>query len=86
MVKGINTWAVPLVRNSGLFLKWKRKELQQMDQRTRKLMMMHKDLHPRSDVGRLYVSKKEGGRGFTNIQDALIQRLEDYIKKSMEED
>ena len=61
LIKGINTWAVPLVRYLGLFLKWTREELKQMDQRTRKLMTMHKALHPRNDVDRLYVSRKEGG-------------------------
>ena len=45
-VKGINSWAVPLVWYSELFLKWTREELKQMDQRTRKLMTMHKALHP----------------------------------------
>ena len=42
LMKGINTWAVLLVRYSGPFLKWTRDELKQMDQRTRKLMTMHK--------------------------------------------
>ena len=28
-------------------------------------MTMHKALHPRDDVDRLYVSRKEGGRGIT---------------------
>ena len=36
IIKGINTWAVLLVRYSGPFLKWTREELQKMDQRTRK--------------------------------------------------
>ena len=52
-----------------------------MDQRTRKLMTMYKALHPKDDVDRLYVPRKEGGRGITSIEDnidALIQRLEDY--------
>ena len=44
LIKGINTWAVTLVRYSGFFLKWTREELQQMDQRTRKLMRRHKAL------------------------------------------
>ena len=47
-------------------------------------MTMHKALHPRDDVDRLYVSRKEGGRGLASIEDsvdALIQRLEDYIQK-----
>ena len=55
-----------------------------MDQRTRKLMTMHKALHPRDDVDRLYVSRKEGGRVLASIEvtvDASIQRLEDYIEK-----
>ena len=52
IIKWINTWAVPLVRYSRPFLKWTR-ELKQMNQRTRKLMTMHKALHPRDDVDRL---------------------------------
>ena len=55
-----------------------------MDRRTRKLMTMHKALHPRDDFDRLYVSRKEGGRGLASIEDnvdASIQRLEDHIVK-----
>ena len=47
-------------------------------------MTMHKALHLRDDVDRLYVLRKEGGRGLASIEDsvdALIQRLEDYIQK-----
>ena len=75
---------MPLVRYSGPFLKWTRDELKQMDQRTRKLMTMHKVLHHKDDVDRLYVSRKEGGRGLASTEDtvdASIQRLEDYIEK-----
>ena len=58
-----------------------------MDQRTRKLMTIHKALHLRDDVDRLYVSRKEWGRGLTSTEDStdtLIQRLEDYIQKRWE--
>ena len=44
-------------------------------------MTMHKAQHP---VDRLYVSRKEGGRGLARIKDSVdasIQRLEDYIGK-----
>ena len=84
LIKGINTWAAQLVRYSGPFLKWTREELKQMDQRTRKLITMHKALHPIDDVDRLYVSRKQGGRGLASIEDtvdASIHRLEDYIEK-----
>ena len=45
---------------------------------------MHKALHPKDDVDRLYVSRKERGRGLASIEDSVdesIQRLEDYIEK-----
>ena len=41
-IKGINTWAVLLVKHSKPFLKWTREEPRQMDKRTRKLMTMHR--------------------------------------------
>ena len=84
LIKGINTWAVLVVRYSRLFLKWTKKELKHMDQRTRKLMTIHKALHPRDDVDRHYVSRKEVGRGFASIEDSIdasIQRLEHYIEE-----
>ena len=82
LIKGINTWTVPIVSYSQPLLKWTRDELKQMDQRTRKLMTMHKALHLRNDVGRLYVSRKERGRRLASIEDSIdasIQRLEDYM-------
>ena len=47
-------------------------------------MTMHKVLHPRDDVNRLYVSRREGGRGLASIEDSVdtsILRLKDYIQK-----
>ena len=75
---------MPLIRYSGPILKWTRDELKRMDQRTRKLMTMHKALRPRDNVDRLYVSRKEGGRRLASIEDSVdvsIQQLEDYIEK-----
>ena len=51
-------------------------------------MTLQKVLHPRDDVDRLYVSRREGGRGLTSIEDSVdasIQRLEDYIKNAEED-
>ena len=44
---------------------------------------MHKALHPRDYVDRLYLSRKEGGRWIASIQDSVdasIQRLENYTE------
>ena len=48
---------------------------------------MHKALHSRDDVDRLYVSRKKGGKGLASIEDSVdssIQRLEDYVQKPEE--
>ena len=48
-------------------------------------MTTQKALRPRDDVERLYASRKKKRRGLISIEDsvvALIQRLEDYIKKT----
>ena len=41
---GINIWAFLLIRYSGSFLNWTREELQQIYQRTRKLMLVAQSL------------------------------------------
>ena len=54
-----------------------------MYKRTRKLLTMQKALHPRDNIDRLYVSKKEGGRGHVTMEDSVdasIPRLEDNIE------
>ena len=83
----MTAWAVLLVIYSGFFSKWDREELKQINQRTRKLIIMHKTLNPRDDVDCLYVSRNESGRGLAITEDsvdALIQRLENYIRKCRE--
>ena len=83
LIKRINIWAVPLVRYPGPFVKWTREELKQVDRRKRKLMTMHKALHPRDDVDKLYVSRKEEGRGLASNEYSVyaLIPLEDYIEK-----
>ena len=41
--------------------------------------------HPREDIERLYVSRKEGGREVDSVEDCvdtLIRQLKDYFKKA----
>ena len=55
-----------------------------MNQRTRKLMSIHKALYTYDGIDRLYVSRKERGSGFTSINDSVdtsLRHLEDDIRK-----
>ena len=49
---------------------------------------MQKVLHPRDDVDRLYISRKDGGRGLAALKTALTHRYNDSktIYKNTKED
>ena len=87
LVRGVNTWAVSLFRYSATFVSWRKSELQGIDRKTRKLFTIYGVLHPKSDVDRLYIPRKEGGRGMISIEDCVqlaIRGLEVYVHRSEE--
>ena len=52
---------------------------------TRKQMTMHGSLHPRADVDRLYLPRKEGGRGLLSVEDSISKEensIAQYVKNS----
>ena len=54
---------------------------------TRKQMNIYKSPHPRSDIDRLYVPRKKGGRGLRSLEDlVLIEKtsLAEYVNNSQE--
>ena len=55
LVRGVNAWAVSLLRYSAAFVSWTKSELQAIDRKTRKLFTIYGSLHPKSDVDRLYI-------------------------------
>ena len=87
LVRGVNTWAVSLLRYSAASVSWRKSELQAIDRKTRKLFTMYGALHPKSDVDRLYIPRKEGGRGLISIEDRVelpIRGLEVFVHRSGE--
>ena len=59
LVSGVNTWAVSLLRYLAAFVSWRKSELQAIDRKTRKLFTIYGALHPKSDVDRLHIPRKE---------------------------
>ena len=82
-IQAINTWAVPLVRYGAGILSWKTAENRALDAKTHKLMRIHGAQHPQSDGHRLYVSRRQGGRGLLNIED-VVKREENAITNFVE--
>ena len=68
-------------------VRWRFDELKELDRKTRKFLTMHKGLHPKSDVNRLYVSRKEGGRGLVSCESTIRSEVNNigwYFKNSNE--
>ena len=60
-IKAANTWAVSLTRYGAGTITLNKREPQEIDRKSRKIMTMNKELYPRSDVARIYVPRKKGG-------------------------
>ena len=87
VIKAINSWAVSLLRYSGGIVNWTRSELPELDRKTRKLLTIHGALHPRSNVSRLYLPRREVGRGLISVEDAINteeRNINVYISQSQE--
>lgn len=70
-ITAVNTWAVAIFRYGAGIIDWRDNELKSIDRKTRKTMTMYGALHPRSDVDRLYVKRKNGGRGLSSIEQVV---------------
>lgn len=82
-ITAINSLAVPVIQYSYGIIKWTQAELKKLDIKTRKQMNMHGALHPRSDVDRLYIPRKDGGRGMISIEASYaiaIEGLNNYLE------
>ena len=58
-----------------------------MDRMKRKMLTMHKALHPRDSVCTLYLPRKTGGRGLIAVEDCIDLAklgLERYVSQSDE--
>ena len=70
-IEAINSLAAPVVQYSFGIIDWKISELKKIDPKTGKLLNMHKMLHPKADVERLYIPTKDGGRGVIDVETAF---------------
>ena len=78
---------MPLLRYSAAFISWRKCELQAIDRKTKKLFIIYGGLHPKPDVDRLHMLRKDGGRGLIAIEDCVelaVRGLEVYVHRSEE--
>jgi len=67
-VRATQMFGLSVLQYSFGVLKWTRDELRVLDRTTRKIMNMHRSLHPQSSVDRLYMPRDQGGRGLASVE------------------
>ena len=87
MISSVNGWAVSVVRYTAGILEWSKKELKKMDSKTRKILTMNGTFSSRSSRDRLYMKRKDGGRGLISVEQCVRAEeagLREYVRESGE--
>ena len=59
-----------MLRYSFGIINWRTEETKKIDRKTRKMIAVYKMHHPKADIDRLYVKRKEGGKELLQIEAA----------------
>ena len=84
-LEAINTLAIPVVSYSFNVVNWNLEEIRRIDRKIRKLMTLNRMHHPKADVSRMYIPRKEGGQGMINLEinyKTTTIRLNSYLESS----
>jgi hypothetical protein len=79
-MQAIGSLAVPVLRYSFGLINWHQEEIQKLDRKTRKMLTIYGQHYPRADIDRLYVPKKEGGRGLMQVEGAYIAETVNLVE------
>jgi hypothetical protein len=57
--------------NNGI-INWPQEKFRKLDRNTRKLLIIHGQHHTKASADRLHVSRKYGGRGLIQLEEAYV--------------
>ena len=77
-IQAIGSLAVQVLRYNFGNVNWHREELQKLDRKTRKLLIIHGQHHPRAEVDPLYVPRKQGRRGLMQLEAAHAVEIKNW--------
>ena len=82
-----NSFAIPIFTTTVGILDWTINEINDVDVKTRKVLTMTGSFHPNSDIDKLYISRKSGGRGLKSMKilfESRILALRQHLRQSRE--
>ena len=88
-ITAIGALAVPVLRYGFGIINWRLEEIRQTGRKTIKILIMYKMHHPKTDVDRLYVKRKEGDSGLLRMEatnKAEIMNVAEYLNTKCAEE
>ena len=88
LFQALNTWAISVIRYSAAFLDWTKEETKELDRWTRKQLIAGRALHSQSNMMRIYIKRRYGGRGLISVEEccaAELRSIDFYLVNSEEE-
>ena len=88
LFQALNTWAISVIRYSAAFLDWTKEETKELDRWTRKQLIAGRALHSQSNMMRIYIKRRYGGRGLISVEEccaAKLRSIDCYLVNSEEE-
>ena len=82
--QALNTWAISVIRYSAAFFDWAKKEI---DRWTRKQLIAGRALHPKSNLMKIYIKSRYGGRVLISVEKcyaAEFRSIDFYLANSEE--
>ena len=70
-----NTWAISVIRYSADFLDWVKEETKELDRWNRKQLIAGRALHSKSNVMKIYIKHRYGGRSLIRVKECCATNL-----------
>ena len=81
-INAINSLAIPEVTYSFTMINWSLTKIKKVDTKIRNFLIMHRMYHPESDVNRLYLPRKERGRGLELSLKISVIGMDTYLNNT----
>ena len=75
LFQALNTWAISVIRYSAAFLDWTKEETKELERWTRKQLIAGRALHPQSNVLKIYIKRRYGGRALISVEECCAAKL-----------
>lgn len=77
-IRAINSWAIPLLMYTFGIISWSKTDLQALNRKVRTLLTKFRMHHIHSATERLYLPRRQGGRGLTDIEQLHSKQMKKY--------